>query len=396
MFDPARHFTPAYPAWDEDAARIAIREIADDAIATVDAVELWPAHEMDEGAANGDGSIYMGAAGVIWALDTLRRRGLAVFDADLGALLAAARERTLRDTPECPYPHHASLLFGEIGSLLVRMRVAPAADLPDRIYAAALQNNELPVLELMWGLAGSMLACVFMADVTGEGRFRDLFQLQAARLLADLETDGPVPIWTQALYGHMLKFLGPVHGFAGNMIPLLRGWNWLTPAQQQMVAAAAEQALAHYALWSDDGANWPRVVEADDQGRKPLCQHCHGAPGMVSAFANAPFSTPAFEKLLLGGAMMTFHAGPLTKGSNLYHGTGGNGYALLKMFERTGDAVWLARARMFAMVAIDQMRQARVAFGMGRYSLWTGDIGLAVYLADCISSIPRFPTVDVF
>jgi hypothetical protein len=396
MFDPARHFTPIYPAWDEAAARAAIREIADDAIAAVDPITLWPAHKMDEGMSDGDGSIYMGAAGVIWALDALRRRGLVSFDADLACLLAAGLERLLRDTPEFPYPHHASLLFGEIGSLLVQMRVAPAADLPDRMYAAAMKNNELPVLELMWGLAGSMLACVFMADMTGQERFRDLFQLQSARLLADLETDGPAPIWTQALYGHTLKFLGPVHGFAGNMIPLLRGWDWLTPEQQQIVAAASEQALAYYALWSDDGANWPPVVEAEDQGRKPLCQHCHGAPGMVSAFANAPFSTPGFEKLLLGGAMMTFHAGPLAKGSNLCHGTGGNGYALLKMFERTGDAVWLERARVFAMVAIDQMRQARIAYGMGRYSLWTGDIGLAVYLADCISGLPRFPTVDVF
>ena len=40
--------------------------------------------------------------------------------------------------------------------------------------------------------------------------------------------------------------------------------------------------------------------------------------------------------------------------------------------------------------------EARAHFGRGRYSLWTGDIGLAVYLWDCVKGEPRFPTIDVF
>ena len=125
-----------------------------------------------------------------------------------------------------------------------------------------------------------------------------------------------------------------------------------------------------------------------------LCQYCHGAPGMVTTFADAPFSTPELEALLLGGGELVWNAGPLVKGSNLCHGTGGNGYALLKLYKRTGDTVWLERARAFAMAAIDQVRGARAAFGRGRYSLWTGDPGLAVYLWHCISGEPQFPTVD--
>jgi DUF1680 family protein len=75
---------------------------------------------------------------------------------------------------------------------------------------------------------------------------------------------------------------------------------------------------------------------------------------------------------------------------------GGNGYAFLKLYRRTGDMRWLSRARVFAMTAIAQCREARVTHGQGRYSLWTGDLGLAVYLRDCISGEPAFPTVDVF
>jgi len=117
---------------------------------------------------------------------------------------------------------------------------------------------------------------------------------------------------------------------------------------------------------------------------------------MVTTFADAPFSTPEFERLLLEGGALTWRAGPLSKGSNLCHGTGGNGYAFLKLYRRTRDPVSLERARAFAMVAITQVRGARAAFGRGRYSLWTGDLGLAVFLWDCISGEPHFPTIDVF
>jgi hypothetical protein len=48
---------------------------------------------------------------------------------------------------------------------------------------------------------------------------------------------------------------------------------------------------------------------------------------MVTAFADAPFSTPAFEALLLSGGELVRNAGPLVKGSNLCHGTGGNAYS---------------------------------------------------------------------
>ena len=48
------------------------------------------------------------------------------------------------------------------------------------------------------------------------------------------------------------------------------------------------------------------------------------------------------------------------------------------------------------MTAIAQSREARARFGHGRYTLWTGDIGLAVFLWDCITGKPAFPTVDVF
>ena len=48
------------------------------------------------------------------------------------------------------------------------------------------------------------------------------------------------------------------------------------------------------------------------------------------------------------------------------------------------------------MMAIAQIREARAETGRGRYSLWTGDIGAAIYLWDCLTAKPLFPTIDIF
>jgi len=82
--------------------------------------------------------------------------------------------------------------------------------------------------------------------------------------------------------------------------------------------------------------------------------------------------------------------------SNLCHGTGGNGYAFLKLYQRTGDANWLQRARAFAMHGIAQTEVDAQEYGQMRYSLWTGDPGLAIYLWDCLRGRADFPTLDVF
>jgi hypothetical protein len=84
-------------------------------------------------------------------------------------------------------------------------------------------------------------------------------------------------------------------------------------------------------------------------------------------------------------------AGPLRKGANLCHGTAGNGYAFLALLERTGDERWLARARAFAMHAAGQVEQGRSTYGCGRHTLWTGDLGTALYLADCIDGAGEVP-----
>jgi hypothetical protein len=394
MIDPARHVPLRPIAWDATEAAAAIEEIAADAIAHFHRQRFWPAHPQDGGAADGNASLYLGATGVIWALDYLARTGATKARYDfrpiLPVLLAAVREQF----PTYKYGSHGSLHFGDMGTALVAMRLNPALAYADVVYERAEAQAEQPIRELMWGLPGAMLACTAMGEIARETRWQSLYAAQAARLLGDLVETERGPLWTQDLYGMLQQWLGPVHGYAGNMVPLLRGWSWLTEAQRAQIADAVPRTLAGTACRSELGATWPARVA--HEGPPDLCQHCHGAPGMVTTFADAPFSSPQLEALLIEGGNLAWAAGPLAKGSNLCHGTGGNGYAFLKLYRRTGDGVWLERSRAFAMTAIAQARESRAQLGRGRYTLWTGDVGLACYLWDCLCGEPRFPTVDVF
>jgi hypothetical protein len=145
------------------------------------------------------------------------------------------------------------------------------------------------------------------------------------------------------------------------------------------------QTLRRFAVEKDGLVNWPPVtgyglVDAN-RDRIIRMQWCHGSPGIVGTLA--PFMD---EELAVAGGELTWLAGPLRKGPGLCHGTAGNGYAFLALLERTGDERWLARARAFAMHAARQVER-----GHWRYSLWTGDVGAALYLADCLDGGGRLP-----
>jgi Lanthionine synthetase C-like protein len=406
MVEHARHVPLRPIRWSESDATAAIEDIVADGLEHFDAERFWPAHPLDEGIRDGHTSLYFGAAGMVWGLEYLGRTGATKARYDFRSVLPRLLEASQAEFAKWKYAAHGSLLLGDFGMALVVMRLDPASAIADLVYSRADANTTLPVRELMWGTPGSMIACVHMAAITAEPRWRALFTVQAARLLDDLEETDHGPLWTQDLYGRHLRYLGPVHGYAGNMIALMRGWEWLTDDQCARIADAVPRTLTANARRSELGATWRGVVadrdnppaDGDDYSndRANLCQHCHGAPGMVTAFADAPFTSVELEDLLREGGKFTWAAGPLAKGSNLCHGTGGNGYAFLKLYRRTNDLMWLERARAFAMTAIAQYREARDQLGRGRYSLWTGDIGLAVYLWDCLTAEPRFPTIDVF
>ena len=281
--------------------------------------------------------------------------------------------------------------MGEAGILLVAHTLAPTPSLEDRLFAALRANATNPALELMWGSPGTMIAVHALHERTGDERWREAWLESADHLWAEWRND----LWVQDLYGKHVRYLGPAHGFAGNVIALAQG-DLLDHARRAELESRAVMALASYVRRDGDLCQWWPMspVPEGEEPRHLRTQWCHGAPGIVASFASLAPANEQLTELMVGGGELTWRAGPLVKGAGLCHGTAGNGYAFLKLFERTGDELWLERARAFAMHSIAQVEQARATHGRGWHTLWTGDAGTALYLQDCLTGAAAVPTVD--
>ena len=378
LFEPELFEPLTEGGWDEAQVRRAIEEIVADADAAFDDRELWPAtDEWDSwGSPLPLKTLYTGAAGVIWALYELEQRGHATSSLDLvnasRRVLEAWRAEpgVLTLAPlELPDPAHASLLMGESGILLVAWLVASDDGLADDLHAHVLANRDNEADEVMWGAPGTMIAARIMLDRTGDERWRRAWEDSAAALRARREPDG---VWPYKLYGNVNRGLGPPHGVVGNVAALLQG------GRDEQLERETAELFAARALHEDGAANWPNALG------EHRVQWCAGAPGIVTTAA-----AYLDEDLLLAGAELVRRSGPanMEKGSGICHGTASQGYAFLTAFARTGDERWLEDARRFAMHALDQVTRR----GRGRYSLWTGDVGVALYATDCLDATVRYP-----
>jgi lantibiotic modifying enzyme len=376
-------------SWAEQRARSAIRAIVADADDALRGPRLlWKADEWDRWHGTSPmKNLYVGAAGVLWALEELRRRGHAETRLDLADLARRTLE-LFRAKPDylkgmkLPEPRESSLFNGETGILLVAWRLAPSDELADALYERVRANVDNEAEEVMWGTPGTLIAAQAMLAWTGEERWRDAWHESAEALWARRDGDG---FWTQRLYGHEVRSLTPPHGLVGNVQALLP---LVDEERRAELTRQTNELLARTAVAEDGLANWPpreRPELAGPDGQIRV-QWCAGAPGIVIAAADY-----LDEELLLAGAELAWQAGPpgMEKGPGICHGTAGNGYAFLKVFERTGDERWLDRARRFAMHALGQVERRP-----GRYSLWTGDAGVALFAADCLEGRSRYPILE--
>lgn len=397
LYDRDRHEKLTSVDWNVEAARTTIAEIVTASLREYSPVGYWPSHPQDD---NGTSTVfynlYLGAAGVIWALDYFAKLGLAEstldFSGEFEDLLSANREDV-----KAYQSGTNGYLIADCGLLLLGARLFGPDKVGECLANAIDDNQSNPVQELMWGSPGTMLAALFMYELTGNEDWVQRFQRDANALWQNMEHFVPADchLWRQELYGSSVLSLGGVHGFAGNAFPILRGFKLLSVSDQQRWTERIERTLVATAITQDGLVNWPPSVGTPRPGRESLLvQHCHGAPGMINCLAEVPGEV--ITRLLLGAGELIWLAGPLAKGSNLCHGTAGNGYAFLKLFKRTQDEKWLHRARRFAMHSVEQCSRDFQRYGRHRYSLWTGDLGLAIYLWHCIQGTDSFPTLDVF
>jgi hypothetical protein len=145
-------------------------------------------------------------------------------------------------------------------------------------------------------------------------------------------------------------------------------------------------------------ANWHPITEreriAAALAAGERARWCRIATAHRASSAAWPRPPPQWDALLRAAGEMTWIAGPLAKGPSLCHGTAGNAMACLKLWQRFGEPLWLERARRLAMHAAGQVEAGARPHGQGRHSLWTGDLGVACVLWNCVRGDARLPTLD--
>ena len=386
LYEPTRFDALIDEPWVPARVLDAIAEIVADADAAFDSKTLWPAHEWDarEKPLPLSG-LYVGASGVIWALDELRKRAHPESSHDLAAAVARAVE-VERATPDFSADEHhrpGALISGETGALLVAFRLTRDPALADDVFALVRGNVDNSTDDISWGAPGTLLAALAMGEWTGDGRWGEAGHESATALRERRGDDG---LWRQ---DDDYRGLSTLHGVAGNTLALLRF--------QSDAAVASESAavLARHAFREDGLANWPGTPRAQlprPRDGRIVLQWCTGAPGVVAGAWDY-----LDEDLVLAAAELVWRAGAHRdeKGHGLCHGTSGNGFALLKAFARTGDERWLGRARRFAVHALAQAERIAHVNGRRRYSLFTGDVGTAFFAAACLDGDARYPIIDV-
>jgi hypothetical protein len=361
LFSPEAHEPLVDEPWEAERARAAIAAIVADAEDAFD--DGWATHpedvEEESDVTTRFRTVYMGGAGVVDALHRLAWRGFV----ELGRDYVPYLEGSLEAAPDFPDENpERSFWMGETGIRLVLQRVAPSEANLARLAELIEPLHDDERIDLMWGAPGTILA----------GRELGLDVTASIEWLRDQrEDDG---LWTQELVGRRTRYIGPAHGFAGCALAL---------------GEDVSEAVRRVAVEEDGLVNWPpvdgRALDANGDGLIRT-QWCHGAPGMV-----ATLGPLLDEDLALAGGELTWTAGPVRKGPGLCHGTAGNGYAFLTLHERTGDERWLTRARAFGMHAARQVEHTRARQGRGRHTLWTGGLGTALFLADCVDGRGGLP-----
>ena len=397
LFDPQRHVTLSSAPWDADVARNWLRVWSGRAHASMEAgMQTWSLHPRDGGdnasTTNQRHGLYFGALGVWLALDRIAAASIG------DAHMSAGNRLQAMHLAYCHSPDTGSRVpswfLGE-SSFLTALTLHDATPARSTQLADMIRGNrDNPTREALWGAPSTMLAALILWERTQNADWQALFVDSVAALWSSWFQDESTGawLWEQDMYDRTARYIGAGHGWAGNLYLLWRGQTLLTATQRHLLQERTEQSLEALVLVDGSLANWPARAGDD---KVSLTQWCHGAPGIISAlhYANLPDALP----LLCKGGATIVKAGPLVKGVGLCHGTDGNGMALLELFRKTKDEAWLSSARQFAMWAILQSDEAFKTHGQWRFSLWTGDAGLACFLLDCLNGNSRgMPGMDYF
>jgi serine/threonine-protein kinase len=334
-------------------------------------------------------SVTYGSAGIaLGLLHVALRRG----DADALALAEVWARRAMREsgrddaffnpeiqiTPEMVgrvSPYHSASGVHAVAALVATAQADPLA-LIQSVETFVAATEEPPAgLDLTVGRGSIVLGASILLDA-----LRSYPGVDTAPLSA--RADAAVrSIWQSldlepAIVDASIEYAGIAHGWAGFLYATLQ-WCQVSGAEMPAGVERRLDELAALALPTGRGIEWPWMLGKGSQ-LMTMAGWCNGTCGYVFLWtlAHRQLGRPVDLELARLAAWRTWEASePIV---TLCCGVAGRAYALLNYYRHTGERVWLDRAHNLALHA--------VRHGTGgtelAHSLYKGDLGLAVLLAD--------------
>ncbi|XP_070568983.1 lanC-like protein 3 [Ptychodera flava] len=196
------------------------------------------------------------------------------------------------------------------------------------------------------------------------------------------------------------EYLGAAHGLSA-ILQILLSFPEFFKSDATIERDIKDSVDYFLSIETPEGNYAPAVDET--QSRRPaeheLVHWCHGAPGVVYMMAKA-YLTWKEEKYLqacLRCGQLTWQKGLLRKGPGICHGIAGSGYVFLLLYRLTGDPKHLHRALQFAEFIYTEEFQKSSRRPDCPYSLYEGLAGTLCFLGDLLQpEKASFPFFEVF
>jgi len=232
-------------------------------------------------------------------------------------------------------------------------------------------------IDLTLGRSGSLLAAAMLLPLAEDSpdaaeELRAFGAETMSRIWNEIDAQPSIEQATK------MRFLGIAHGWAGYFYASMR---WCAASGDALPARLAGRLREYAALRTPlgRGAYWRRTV---NPGARPyLPGWCNGSAGQVFVFTLAHRLLGDEEWLRLAELSAWDNWDAPRQVSSLCCGTAGRAYALLNLYKHTGADEWLGRARQLANHAAAEAK----ATSQRTSSLWKGELGVAVLIADLAS-----------
>ncbi len=190
-----------------------------------------------------------------------------------------------------------------------------------------------------------------------------------------------------------IEYTGIAHGWAGMLYAMLC---WLRVRRRGTYPELAErlEQLAAFAHPAGNGVRFQWHSRPKHGGPLYMPGWCHGSAGFVFLWnlAYAMFHEPSYATLAERAALNA--AEWLHPQDSLCCGLAGQSYALLNMYNHSGERRWLASAQRLAVAARHAAEQSPHPLASRSESLYKGDLGVAVLVSELRE--PRYARMPFF